>query len=103
MWVVRWSNLYSHPDGDPRELSRIEVRCRPGTGAGTPPETHRLLLEGLGVLSAVGGIYKPTVRQSPEQLAKVRLQHLERRIWRKHPLFAGLFSLARLRKSRRTP
>lgn len=97
VWSVRWSNPYtSPPDNRPQVLVQVyrpeghpEVR-----GLKLPAEIRRTLEE-IGLGSGYGLHWRPISApprpKSPQKLAMIRRQRLERRIRKKYPLFADQF------------
>jgi len=93
IWSVRWNNPYTDPpDGWPRVLIEVfrpeghfEVRAH-------PPAAIRQIMDEIGPGNGYGlhwqPISEPPKTTSPEKLAKIRRQRLERRVHKKYPLLA---------------
>jgi hypothetical protein len=87
LWQLRWFNPYTEPTG-PRILAEIFIpigHCR--QGAGVPPLEMKDFAAPQGYCLSCSGISHPINPKSPEALAKIRRQHLSRRIAKKAPLF----------------
>ncbi len=94
VWSVRWNNPYtSPPDGRPRVLIEVfRPEGHPEVRGFHPPAAVQQVLKQVGLGSGYGlhwqAITKPPKEINREKLAIIRRKRLERRVWKRYPLFA---------------
>lgn len=97
VWSVRWSNPYTAPpDNRPRVLVQVyRPEGHPEVRGPKPPAEIQRTLDEIGFGSGYSlhwrPISTPPEPKTPQKLAKIRRQRLERRIQKKYPLFADQF------------